>query len=212
MEPFADTKCAACGPVLASATACSHPPGAGSVSDTSVMETKTLSTAAPEAIPAAGKKPSLASALPAPELVKELPQGDLKHYEKAAEEEAHAWAADAEHAATEATQAVKQSVSKARKTAREALADGERYVREHPQQAALAGLGLGMVLAQVPLRLLVTGLVSLFLVLLKPLALFYAITNLLRDSRSAKASHGAAKEPSAQQEMSFEKGLAGGVN
>jgi hypothetical protein len=85
-------------------------------------------------------------------------------------------AGQAEKSATPQAQRVKKSV-------RETWEQTEGYVRQHPRESALAGLGAGVLLAQIPLRYLVAGFFSLLIAILKPVALFYAVTNVLRDSR-----------------------------
>ena len=65
----------------------------------------------------------------------------------------------------------------------EGVAMGEKYVREHPAQSALTAIGVGFLLAQIPMRFIAVAFFRLILLILKPAALLYVVTNFLRDSR-----------------------------
>lgn len=65
-----------------------------------------------------------------------------------------------------------------RQQARDYTAKGMKMIRRNPSQSALAGLGIGFLLAQLPLRFIAAGIVRLFLASLRPAALLYAIYKL----------------------------------
>jgi hypothetical protein len=66
-------------------------------------------------------------------------------------------------------------------------ADGEEYVRQNPAKSALVGLGVGFLLAQLPLRWMLLALVKLLFLVVKPVTLIYAISKLIDDVRAARA-------------------------
>ena len=70
----------------------------------------------------------------------------------------------------------------------------EKNIREHPGEAALISLGAGFLLAQFPLRLLLTALTRAVLLVLKPTALLYGVFRLAEDFRERQAQAGAAPE------------------
>ncbi|XHR28005.1 MAG: hypothetical protein ACFUZC_19005 [Chthoniobacteraceae bacterium] len=54
-------------------------------------------------------------------------------------------------------------------------------IREHPEKAALFSLGIGFLLAQLPLRLVMAAVASLVLTVIKPAALIYGLFRLAED-------------------------------
>ena len=64
---------------------------------------------------------------------------------------------------------------------KEAVDRAETCIREHPMEAALTSLGMGFVLAHLPLRLLGSVLLSTVLLLLKPAMILYGIYRLAED-------------------------------
>ena len=66
-------------------------------------------------------------------------------------------------------------------------ADGEQYVRSNPTKAALVAMGVGFLLAQLPLRWMFVALVKILFLLVKPAAFIYAISKLVDDVRTSKA-------------------------
>ena len=66
-------------------------------------------------------------------------------------------------------------------------ADGEEYVREHPTKTALVAIGLGFLLAQLPLRWMFVAVIKLFFLIVKPVTFIYAVSKLIDDVRAAKA-------------------------
>jgi hypothetical protein len=65
-------------------------------------------------------------------------------------------------------------------------ADGEEYVRENPSKSALVAIGVGFLLAQLPLRWMLVALIKLLFLIVKPVTFIYAISKLIDDIRSAK--------------------------
>lgn len=63
-------------------------------------------------------------------------------------------------------------------------ADGEEYVRENPAKSALVAMGLGFLLAQLPLRWMFIALIKLLFLVVKPVTFIYAISKLIDDVRS----------------------------
>lgn len=61
--------------------------------------------------------------------------------------------------------------------------DGEEYVRRNPTKSALVGVGLGFLLAQLPVRFMLLAFVKLLLLLVKPATFIYAISKLIDDCR-----------------------------
>jgi hypothetical protein len=66
-------------------------------------------------------------------------------------------------------------------------ADGEEYVRENPTKTALVAMGVGFLLAQLPLRWMLVALIKLLFLIVKPVTFIYAVSKLIDDIRSAKA-------------------------
>ena len=66
-------------------------------------------------------------------------------------------------------------------------ADGEEYVRENPTKTALVAIGVGFLLAQLPLRWMLVALVKLLFLIVKPATFIYAVSKLIDDVRAAKA-------------------------
>ena len=65
--------------------------------------------------------------------------------------------------------------------------DGEQYVRSHPTKAALVAMGVGFLLAQLPLRWMFVALIKLLVLLVKPATFIYALSKLLDDIRASQA-------------------------
>ncbi len=65
-------------------------------------------------------------------------------------------------------------------------ADGEEYVRENPTKSALVAIGVGFLLAQLPLRWMLVALIKLLFLIVKPVTFIYAVSKLIDDIRSAK--------------------------
>lgn len=61
------------------------------------------------------------------------------------------------------------------------VAKAEKCIKEHPDEAALTSLGAGFILAQLPLRLLMSVLARLILLVLKPAVVLYGIYRLAED-------------------------------
>jgi hypothetical protein len=61
--------------------------------------------------------------------------------------------------------------------------DGEQYVRRNPTKSALVGVGVGFLLAQLPVRFMLLAFVKLILLLVKPATFIYAISKLVDDVR-----------------------------
>lgn len=57
----------------------------------------------------------------------------------------------------------------------------EQNIREHPDEAALLSLGIGFLLAQFPLRLLLAAVARAVLLALKPAALLYGFFRMAED-------------------------------
>lgn len=66
-------------------------------------------------------------------------------------------------------------------------ADGEDYVRENPTKAALVAIGVGFLLAQLPLRWMFVAIIKLLFLIVKPVTFIYAISKLIDDIRAARA-------------------------
>ena len=66
-------------------------------------------------------------------------------------------------------------------------ADGEEYVRENPTKTALVAIGVGFLLAQLPLRWMLVAVVKLLFLVVKPVTFIYAVSKLIDDIRAAKA-------------------------
>jgi|GEM_PF-4221169 len=107
--------------------------------------------------------------------------------------------------AGEAMEKTKEQMEEARIQAKRGLQRSAEYIREHPRQSALTALGLGALLAQLPLRFLATGLAGLFLMLLKPAAFLYAGLKIAEDYRENRA------EPNGSQPREREEPFHQGV-
>ena len=68
----------------------------------------------------------------------------------------------------------------------ETMARAEKCIREHPKEAALACLGAGFILAQLPLRLLLGAIARLAVLALKPAVLFYAMYRMAEDIQARR--------------------------
>jgi hypothetical protein len=66
-------------------------------------------------------------------------------------------------------------------------ADGEEYVRQNPTKSALVGMGVGFLLAQLPLRWMLVAVIKLLFLVVKPVTFIYAISKLIDDIRAARA-------------------------
>jgi ElaB/YqjD/DUF883 family membrane-anchored ribosome-binding protein len=66
-------------------------------------------------------------------------------------------------------------------------ADGEEYVRQNPAKSALVGMGIGFLLAQLPLRWMFIAIIKLLFLVVKPVTFIYAISKLIDDVRTARA-------------------------
>lgn len=65
-------------------------------------------------------------------------------------------------------------------------ADGEEYVRENPTKTALVAMGVGFLLAQLPLRWMFVAILKLLFLVVKPVTFIYAISKLIDDIRTAR--------------------------
>lgn len=61
--------------------------------------------------------------------------------------------------------------------------DGEEYVRRNPTQSAVVAVGVGFLLAQLPIRYMMLAILKLTLLLVKPATFIYAISKLVDDVR-----------------------------
>ncbi len=68
-----------------------------------------------------------------------------------------------------------------------AYADGEAYIRQNPTKSALVSIGVGFLLAQLPLRWMFIALLKLLFLVVKPVTFIYAISKLIDDVRAARA-------------------------
>jgi hypothetical protein len=66
-------------------------------------------------------------------------------------------------------------------------ADSEEYVRQNPTKSALVAMGVGFLLAQLPLRWMLVAIIKLLFLVVKPVTFVYAISKLIDDIRAAKA-------------------------
>ena len=62
----------------------------------------------------------------------------------------------------------------------------EMRIRENPTQAAWISLGIGFLLARLPLRYLVGGLLVLIVRMLKPAILVYGLLRMAEDCREGR--------------------------
>jgi hypothetical protein len=65
-------------------------------------------------------------------------------------------------------------------------ADGEDYVRQNPTKTALVAMGIGFLLAQLPLRWMFVAIIKLLFLIVKPVTFIYAISKLIDDIRAAR--------------------------
>jgi hypothetical protein len=65
--------------------------------------------------------------------------------------------------------------------------DSETYVKENPTKASLIAIGIGFLLAQLPLRWMFLALIKLLFLVIKPVTFIYAISKLIDDVRAARA-------------------------
>jgi hypothetical protein len=91
-----------------------------------------------------------------------------------------------EHTATEHT-AELTSIQGFQENLQRCYADSEEYVRQNPTKTALVSMGIGFLLAQLPLRWMFVALIKLLFLVVKPVTFIYAISKLIDDIRSAKA-------------------------
>lgn len=66
------------------------------------------------------------------------------------------------------------------------IEDSEEYIRRSPTRAVLMGLGSGFLVAQLPLRFMIFGLLKIVLLLIKPAAFIYLVSKLIDDARNAQ--------------------------
>jgi len=66
-------------------------------------------------------------------------------------------------------------------------ADGEDYVRQNPTKTALIAMGIGFLLAQLPIRWMFVALIKLLFLVVKPVTFIYALSKLIDDIRAARA-------------------------
>ena len=59
----------------------------------------------------------------------------------------------------------------------------EKFIREHPGQSALAAMGVGFLIAQLPLRYIAAVFIKIALMVLKPVAVVYSVARLFEDFR-----------------------------
>ena len=85
-----------------------------------------------------------------------------------------------------------EPISEAARTAQERFqhyyTDSEDYVRHNPTKAALIAIGIGFLLAQLPLRWMAVALLKVLFLLVKPATFVYAIARLTDDIRGASSS------------------------
>jgi len=65
----------------------------------------------------------------------------------------------------------------------EGIESSETYIREHPGQTALAAVGIGFLIAQLPARYLLGALFRVMLSILKSVAVIFALTKILEAIR-----------------------------
>ena len=65
-------------------------------------------------------------------------------------------------------------------------ADGENYIRQNPTKTALVGMGVGFLLAQLPIRWMFVALIKLLFLVVKPVTFIYAVSKLIDDIRAAR--------------------------
>jgi hypothetical protein len=85
------------------------------------------------------------------------------------------------------TESVSEAVQSAENGIERYYADGENYVRANPTKAALVAMGVGFLLAQLPLRWMFVAVIKVVLLLVKPATFIYAISKLVDDVRSPQA-------------------------
>jgi len=66
-------------------------------------------------------------------------------------------------------------------------ADSEAYVRENPTKSSFIAIGIGFLLAQLPLRWMFIAIIKLLFLVVKPVTFIYAISKVVDDIRSARA-------------------------
>ena len=64
-------------------------------------------------------------------------------------------------------------------------ADTEDYVRQNPTKSALVCMGVGLLLAQLPIRGMLVAMIKLLFLLVKPATFIYAISKLIDDVRAS---------------------------
>ncbi len=77
------------------------------------------------------------------------------------------------------TQTATDSLPEAAETFQRYYRDGEEYVRRNPTQSALVSVGVGFLLAQLPIRYMLLAILKLVLLLVKPATFIYAISKLI---------------------------------
>ena len=83
-------------------------------------------------------------------------------------------------------QTVETASPKIQENFQRCYADGEEYVREHPAKSAMVAMGVGFLLAQLPLRWMFVALIKLLFLVVKPVTFIYAISKLVDDVRAAR--------------------------
>ena len=86
----------------------------------------------------------------------------------------------AESAEHPGTQSIQENIQRC-------YADGEDYIRQNPTKTALVAVGVGFLLAQLPLRWMFIAIIKLLFLVVKPVTLIYAISKLIDDVRAARA-------------------------
>ena len=72
---------------------------------------------------------------------------------------------------------------------RERLSASEALVREYPAQSALIAAGIGFLIAQLPLRFVVAGLIRGILLVLRPALALYGLAKLFERARTPEPPH-----------------------
>lgn len=86
------------------------------------------------------------------------------------------------------TETISQAAQNAQEGFQTYYADSEEYVRRNPTKAALVAIGVGFLLAQLPLRWMAVALIKLLFLLVKPATFVYAISKLMDDVRGVSSA------------------------
>lgn len=84
------------------------------------------------------------------------------------------------------TETIRSAAPAAQENIQRYYADSEEYVRKNPTKAALAAMGAGFLLAQLPLRWILVAAIKLLLLLVKPATFIYAVSSLVDDVRAPR--------------------------